>query len=348
MKKITIKLSILLLPIGMLVLSINCIVDPANLISGETYVENIAQILAKGNNVDNISNYDERLLQKHYLEKKKTQNPDIIVMGSSRIMEIGNDIFPNKKIFNIGVSHANINDLVALAGLLDEYKIKPKAVLINLDPFLICQDDKSDEWISLFEYHQKFIKIYSDMPSKEIPINNLFKKYYTLLTFDYFNSSIQYIIKGNTKSIVDIGKTIPKKYGRLSNGCVAYSYDYRNPDTLIVADVAKKTGEQLNLDKIDNSKLKMLHYLLKYFKNKGIKYSFIMLPYHKEFYNSVNKKQNDLLKKYETFFVNFASQNRIPLIGSLSPLKCKLNNLDFYDPYHCSGNAIKKIVENNN
>ena len=41
-----------------------------------------------------------------------------------------------------------------------KFKIKPKEVLINVDPFLICQDDKSNEWTSLFEYHQKFFKNY--------------------------------------------------------------------------------------------------------------------------------------------------------------------------------------------
>ena len=348
MKKITIKLLILLLPLGLLVLLTNSIIDPANLLTGDTYVENIAQILAKGNNVDNISNYDERLLQKHYLEKKKNSSPDIVIMGSSRIMEIGNDIFPNKKLYNIGVSHANINDLIALTGLLDEFKIKPKEVLINVDPFLICQDDKSNEWTSLFEYKQKFIKNYTDIPLREIPINNTFKKYYTLLTFDYFNTSIQYIVKGNTKLVIDIGKAIPKKYGRLCSGCVAYSYEYTHPDTLLVADVAKKTGEQLKLTNIDDTKLKMVQYLLGYFKNKGIKCSFIMLPYHIEFYNSVNKKQNNLLKKYETFFANLSKQNSLHIKGSFSSQNCDLNNSDFYDAYHISGNAIKKIVENNN
>ena len=62
MKKILLKLGILFLPIAIIIVLINYNVDPANVFSGDDYVEKIADIIASGNNADNISNYNERIL----------------------------------------------------------------------------------------------------------------------------------------------------------------------------------------------------------------------------------------------------------------------------------------------
>lgn len=114
MKKLFVKLAVIFVPLAVIVIATNFVIDPANIFSSEKYVDGIASILASGNNADNITNYNERLLQKHFLQKQQQKNPDIVVMGSSRIMEISKNIFPSKQLLNIGVSHANINDLIAL------------------------------------------------------------------------------------------------------------------------------------------------------------------------------------------------------------------------------------------
>ena len=215
MKKLLLKLSIIFIPFAIIIIAINYTVDPANIFSGDAYVDRIATILASRNNADNISNYNERLLQKHFLQKQKEKNPDVIVMGSSRVMEISSSIYANKKLLNIGVSHANINDLIALAGLLEELKIKPKEVVINVDPFLICKGDKgADEWITLKEYHQKFsLANCKNVTSSEAieEEDNQLKKYYTLITFDYFKNSLEFLYKGNTKLVENVGKKHTKK-----------------------------------------------------------------------------------------------------------------------------------------
>ena len=73
---------------GMLaVAATNYCVDPAQLFSGGNYEQGVADILLSGNNVANVSNYDERLLQKAYVNNLKRRN-DVIVLGSSRSMQI--------------------------------------------------------------------------------------------------------------------------------------------------------------------------------------------------------------------------------------------------------------------
>ena len=63
MKRLLFNLFLIIVPIGLLVVMVNYFVDPANIFSGTAYVSGISDILVKGHNVDNVSNYDERALQ---------------------------------------------------------------------------------------------------------------------------------------------------------------------------------------------------------------------------------------------------------------------------------------------
>ena len=351
MKKILHKIFILFIPFAIIIIATNYLVDPANVFSEDEYIDKIANIIASGNNADNIVNCNERLLQKKYLQKVKVNNPDVVILGSSRVMEIGSNIYGNKKILNAGVSHANINDLIALAGLMDELKIIPKEVVINIDPFLICKNsDATGEWLTLKEYYRKFTIAYcSNLIKKNIveEEGDKRKKYYSLIAFDYFQKSIEFLYKGNTKSVINIGKNIPQKFGRYANGSIAYPYKYQHPDTLITANVAKGMGK-LIVSEIDNDNFLLLKCLLDYFKKKGTSVTLLMLPYHPDFYASVNQIQKNILITYEAFYKNFAQENNIEIIGSYDAKREGLNNVDFYDTYHCNGNAIKIIFENYN
>src|SRR5580698_1852135 len=84
MKKLFYNLSLIVAPLGLLVLGVNYFIDPANIFSGKAYVAGISDVLVKGHNVDNVSNYDERALQEQMV-RKLPYRPDVVVLGSSRV-----------------------------------------------------------------------------------------------------------------------------------------------------------------------------------------------------------------------------------------------------------------------
>jgi hypothetical protein len=86
MRKFITKLLLVLIPTFLFVVFINYFGDAANLFS-VNFEKKIADILQKGYNVTNISNYDERLLGK-YLITGSTACPNVLVLGSSRVMQI--------------------------------------------------------------------------------------------------------------------------------------------------------------------------------------------------------------------------------------------------------------------
>jgi peptidoglycan/LPS O-acetylase OafA/YrhL len=105
----------------------------------------MAQVLTNSKAIY-ISNVDERLLVKNRIEYND-DSPEAIVLGSSRIMQIGTHNY-DKSVINLGVSGASIEDHIAIASLAAP-KLDPKTIFIGLDPWLFNADSKQDRWRSL-------------------------------------------------------------------------------------------------------------------------------------------------------------------------------------------------------
>jgi hypothetical protein len=345
-KTFILKLLLIILPIAFLVSASNYFIDPANIFSSKEYTGGIAAILSEGHNVDNISNYNERLLEEQIIIRLK-QTPDIVVLGSSRIMEVGSDFFPEKKVLNCGVSHANINDLVALTGLLDSLGRLPHEMLINVDVGLISKKS-TVEWQSLSVYHDYFLRKIpaGDNLFNESEGSNEFKKLYSLISFDYFKESLSFITSGSTKKYYDISQQKPVLHGRFSDGTICYSAKYLYPDTVKVAHDAAITAFKEGLSGPDTIKITLLNSLIDFLQAKKIKIEFVMLPYHFAYYDVVNVNQQNLFHNYESLFCNIAKQKNIHITGSFDARKFGLNQSHFYDMYHCSKQAIQKIITN--
>jgi hypothetical protein len=345
-EKFLFKLAIIVLPLFTAVICINFTVDPANIFAGKKYVSGIAAILSKGDNVDNISNYDERLLQEQLI-LRLVNAPDIIVLGSSRVMEIGRDFYIGKTVINCGVSHANIRDVIAIVGLLDSLHKMPREILLNVDPGLIG-NYYTAEWESLAPDFQFFVNKYTEgvIPRHNYKDALLSNRIRSLCSFPYFQSSMEFLLRGKKKKYEDIGNNEPVVYGRHADGTIAYSKTYRNPDTLRVATNARLTGRTEGVPEVDTLQLILFKKLIQTLRNQNIKVSFCLLPFHPAFYDEVNKNFSNRLIYYENYYRSFAKACSIDISGSFNARSLKIPIGEFYDMYHCSKNAIKHIIIN--
>ena len=338
------KLLLILLPVGMLITVTNYFIDPANLFSSHEYVAGIASILSNGHNVDKVSNYDERLLQEQMvLRLKKT--PDVVVCGSSRVMEIGSDFFPSQTVLNIGVSHANIHDVVALVGLLDSMHHLPKLLVMNVDPGLVAHQGTT-EWQSLEAYHESFLRKLGLNSTGNFFRSNKIRKLISITSFDYFKQSLAFIIKGTSKQYADVGTERPHEYGRFFDGTVCYSSRYMHPDTLKVATDATRTAIKEGVPGPDAENVKLLDRVIKYLQAQGTEVQLIILPFHFDYYVNANANQPGMFHNYDSIFRTVAAENKITLKGGFNAADFNIERSQFYDMYHCSKEAIKKVILN--
>jgi hypothetical protein len=338
-KRLLYHLSLILVPITLLVITANYFVDPANIFNGRAYVSGIADILLKGHNVDQVANYDERALQEQIITRLSWR-PEVVVLGSSRIMELGADFFPGKKVLNCGVSHANINDLLAITGLLDSTGRLPQEVVINLDPHLVCQGGTS-EWESLSAYRDHYLKeIHAQEPSH--PASLRLEKFYSLISFEYFEKSLGFVLQRKTKRFLDVGLNRPALYGRFSDGTICYPSSYACPDTLKVTGDAGVVGgrEETTPDK---TKLKQLSELLDFLAGRKIAVVFVMLPFHPQYYRKMDQRFPGMFNQYTRIFGQLALDRHIPIHGGFDANALGIPPSQFYDSWHCSRVAIKKV-----
>lgn len=337
------KLLFIIIPVGLLLVLANYLVDPANVYSSGKYVKGIADILLSKHNVDNVSNYDERLLQEQMITRL-SGTPDIVVIGSSRIMEIGSDFFPGKTVLNCGVSHADIHDLLAIAGLLDSAGRLPGKIVMNVDPMLIGEGS-AGEWKSLSAYHDHFFKKTAMTPAGDAGFSfSIPPRLYSLVSLDYFQKSLSFWASGKNKQYHDVGLDRPQVYGRFADGTVCYSEKYMHPDSVKVAGDAAATAAKTGMPGPDPVKIGYLKTLLDFFQSKKVEVAFVMLPFHYEFYSVANERQHDIFLTSESFFRSLAKERGISVTGGFNARTYGLDESAFYDMYHCSKEAIKEVL----
>ena len=341
MRRLILKLLVIVVPVGLLIGFVNFFVDPANIFSNGSYCYGIAEILMKGHNVDNTINFDERLLQVKMISGVK-RTPDVIILGSSRVWEIGSDFYPGKTVMSCGVPGATLDDLVGIIGLLDSLNHLPKEVVISLDPFLVCEHLNSD-WGSLTEYHAHLLRKlnlpldFSDPPARLRKLMNLF-------SLNYFKGSCEFLLLGKSKQYVDVGTARPTRYGKFYDGTIAYPEKFLHPDTALTSILAKDAGEESGIQKPDKKKMVLLGRMVNYLVKNNVKVKLLLIPYHPGYYQYVQTHQSDLFDQFDKEFHDMAKEQNLEVIGSFDPGQLGITISAFYDAYHLDKSHLQKLL----
>ncbi|PIE46280.1 MAG: hypothetical protein CSA44_00605 [Gammaproteobacteria bacterium] len=344
----TIKFSI---PILILVASVNYLGDAARLFHND-YEKKIVNILASGKLVTNISNYDERILQKEIINFLNPK-PDVLVIGSSRTMLIKQAFIPNNKtIYNSSVSGASIEDLIAIYQMYKEKNSLPSRIIIGIDPWMFNKNNGQTRWKSIEKEYNAFFekKIEHQSVSNSLDI----RKYKQLLSFSYFQSSLKLmpnLFKRNSSPIptdIEENKTLTK----LKDGTIKYGNSYRlqSPEQVKRNAIGYKSNKPIyslgNYTELSNDSINKFNSLLKSIKDEGIDVAFFLAPYHSIVYEEIEKSYPKVLKS-EEFIIECAKQNSYPVIGSFDPAKIQIDKLLFYDGMHLKEESVKKMLKDN-
>jgi len=352
-KKIFKKIA-LFLPILGLMVAVNAIVDPAHLyLKSKSYEEGIARILASGHNVANVHNFDHRLVQKYRIAKEKGL-PDMIVLGSSRSMQIGTNIFPDKLVVNNSVPGGSLADYL---GILFNYEQKggiPKTIVFCVDPWVLNPNNVGNDWVSIKE------DTYAMLDKLGFPSRKIFKaplispKMTNLFSFSYFQTAIQTVFKEGFEgdSYFATDKEIADDYDiELKDGRRSYSKSFRSRSEKEIEKTAMDNFTSINKEfydfqKPDHGMSNILKKLISYLQSKNVTVVFYLAPYHPVVYNTLlSPAKQKVLIEIENNYRDFAKRHDLKILGSYDPSKVGLGGLDFYDDFHASKEAVEKIFK---
>ena len=339
MKSLLYKILLFSLPVLFLIVFTNYFGDAANIFSRD-YEKEIARIIGEGNHVTNISNFDERLLQEELITNLE-YSPDIVIIGSSRSMQLNKDFFPGHHIINNSVSGASLEDLIAIYQIYKENDKLPEQMFLGIDPWTFQKDDKRARWKSIESYYNSFF-------NKNDQANHF--PYKQLISLSYFQNSLKLLpqkITGNNKPVSthnfkNIGIT------RLNDGSIVYGKNRRN---VSVEEVRKSArlwiGNGMitryeNFHTISQDKWKEFEIFINEIDKKEIKINFILSPFHPMVYEEMVRKF-DVIEVLESEIRTYANNNNIEIIGSFNPEVFDLKEKDFNDETHPKDIGMRKI-----
>ncbi|MDI1235315.1 MAG: hypothetical protein PSX81_13620 [bacterium] len=355
MKKFITKL-LLMLPILLLIIGINFKEDPANIFRRGPYEQGIVKYLNEGKNVTNVTNYDERLLQKYFINEMK-DCPDVIILGSSRVMQLGNAYFPNEKLINNGVSGASIEDLLAIYDLYENKGCKIKKVKIGLDPYFLNENNDQSRWKLLAnEYNEMLAKLgLSEYTEKTIMAESEVVKYKQLWSVSYFKSSWSYFIRGVDVHYRPTTEANNKDFTKLTDGSIIYGESSRNSSLETINRYATQSITETPMysmrefTKISTKYQIILSQFIAYLQSKEVEVEFFISPYHPIVFDYIKKsKDYQIVFEVEKYFNQLADDRKIKLIGSYSPYTYNFIDSNFFDGFHCKGESLNMVFAKQN
>ncbi|MCX6266783.1 MAG: hypothetical protein NTW16_05420 [Bacteroidetes bacterium] len=325
---------------------INYTFDPANLFdSGHKYEKEVANYLNKGLNVTNVSNMDERVLQKFFIAGMK-QSPEVIVLGTSNSMYIDSDFFPGQRFINNAVSAATFNDFLAIYDLYEKKGFTPKTVVIGICPEMLNKPT-NQFWVSLEnEYYSLQVKAgLNNKKEKNISAQQNFLKWMEIFSLSYFQKSFDRAVN-NTKIKPTINKFNEGNTRVMDGSYNDGQYYIKKTKAAIensVKQLVNKSDPSLETYKGINPDRKMIfEHFVEYLQQKNTKVVFYLMVCHPIYYDYISKKYQ-ILNQVEDYLLTYAKTNGIQVIGRNNPGNCGVSNFDFNDYNHLNKNGLLKL-----
>lgn len=344
----------LFVPLLLIVIATNVVVDPANIYKGG-YEEKAAALLLSGKNVAGMSDHDERILQEEIITKGSTC-PDTLVLGSSRVMTLAGDVAGDGgTCWNHGMSGAGIYDYLAILGMYQSCGKCPKKVILGLDPWVLNENNGETRHMSAVRYINIYEEVLGVPKTMEEKKGLISEKKVQFLSISYFQSSVRSFLKNPKKSLhwgVDFyatEKTVVDENIRYTDGSIEYQAEEREKSTAQAEDAARGyvTGEIYQIegyDSLNKTYCILLEKMVDHLQKKGVDVCIYLPPYHPYVYRYLS--ENTTYKNVfaaEDHFLDLAREKKMAVYGSYDPGKIGCTGEDFLDGMHLRRSSMEKV-----
>lgn len=346
--------ALLFVPIIIFMIYFSYKIDPSALFQGDRYEREIASLLLDAKPVSNYAKLDERQIVQLYI--KNLQSPlSVAVIGSSRAMQLGNDMLDRQPLFNFGVVGADRLDMMnTFYGFVKNEKI-PGNTILMLDPWFVMEGNDFIDKRSDKELFEETMALWLGLPSDYIPPDNT-EKYTALFSVSYFQGAVRYYMRDTSAEMhpdtVEGDVMNQQTEIKMGDGTTLYAKDFRKRTqeevdfdalALGVLQSSRFTAYQLPSKKLMNEFSSFIDNV----KSSGTNLIFVLAPYHPLIYD-IEKSRINLnpgLFAVEDFYNNLAKEKDVPIFGSYNPYSVGCDNIDFYDGIHVTKNGLKKYLQ---
>lgn len=334
-------------------------VDPAHIFGDQQFEMEICRILLQGCNAAGLSNYDERLLQKYLINSPGWQK-EIIVLGSSRSMQVRGEFFPGRSFFNHSVAGGTLEDDTAIYGMYCDKQIEPGLVILCVDPWIFNAFANESRWKTLdSEYSEMLTRFDSSGPTAEpgekisyFPETNV-DKYISLVSIAYLRESLATVNiwpgEEDVNTVNSTNQTEGDMIIKISDGSISYDRELRECSAQDAANSAVEYTQRKpvyllgNFNEIDRKKYTNFNRLIDYMQARGVEVVFFLPPYHPIVYDFLMKSSYRTVGDVEKVVRAMAEDKGIPVVGSYDPSMAGVDENSFLDGMHLRQDAVNYI-----
>ena len=340
---------LLLLPSPVFMVWFSYNVDRSGLFQGDLAPREAANLLLEGKDVTNFEQMDERQVVRLYIQNLTEETtPEVIGLGSSRVLQFTQNIIGSGRFFNLGVTGADIRDVMTTFYLMDKEGRLPKTVVWSVDPWVLYGGENSLDSRADAELYQEFLQeiLHIDTGYQEPDKVELWK---ALAEPAYFQGNVDYYLQNrNGQALDDSGNAIPFQevtgdpYNqptaiKRGDGSILYSASYRGRDSAEVsADAMLQLGtfDSLHMEgftQLDEAQCKAVMAFIQYLRSRDVNVILVLSPFYPTLYQELFNQytyegQHSGFFQVERWLRSYAASEDIPLIGSYDP--CTLIDLE--------------------
>jgi hypothetical protein len=262
---------------------------------------------------------------------------DALIVGSSRLMQVSNNFY-DKKLLNLSVSGASLEDLITITEMALE-KFDPDKIILGADPWIFNKFNGQNRWKSLSDKYYQTLKNIEDFKKREklVDLNfELEKKN----SFENLINKIYEKINLRNLNLVPLDENNQLKQIIRNDGSRIYSK--KDISDKVIPQVINYSMEKYYFS---DEKFKLYEKFIDYLSLRHKKEIILVLsPYHSESYELTLKKiphYRDIEKK----FIIFAKSKSIKIIGSYSMERTECEDYEFYNGDHPKGSCMNKIFK---
>ena len=337
------KALLFILPLLCMVAAVNWYVDSYAYLR-VTYDQIGEQMAVNSMNVTGLeeSDFNDRKLLLACLKQQK-EAKELIVAGSSRVMNFDHDMFGTDSFYKTALSESTIYDLLAVAGILEQNGRMPDKMIIGVDAFLFNASHNNDRWKELGEY-ANYMGVVLDGKLEEgnlDPQISTGRDHSKWLSLDYFRYNITLVMDRKRFAVDYTQDWETEQYLKHYDGSIAYQRSLREVDVKDVEELTRQSIEEqvvyrmTDFHEIDEQSMERFAALVDYLEESGVEVILYLPPYSPMMYNYIESaEQYQITFQVEERIRQIATDKGVALYGSYDPAGCGLEMTDLYDIYH--------------
>ncbi|MDE7257768.1 MAG: hypothetical protein K2N77_00805, partial [Lachnospiraceae bacterium] len=309
------KAFLFILPLMCMVAAVNWYVDSYAYLR-VTYDQIGEQMVGGSMNVTGLqeSDFNDRSLLLACLKQQK-EAKELIVAGSSRVMNFDHTMFDADSFYNTALSESTIYDLLAVTGILDQAGCLPERMIIGVDAFLFNASHNNDRWKELEEYvvyMERAIEQagYGAMEQNEQSRNgvgiagagihsqpNTGRNNNKWLSLDYFRYNVTLLPSHKRFAVTYTQDWEAEQYLKHYDGSIAYQKSLRDVDVSEVEELTRQSMDEhvvyrlTDYDKMDEESVALLSGLIDYLQAQGVEVMLYLPPYSPMMYNYIESEE---------------------------------------------------------